>query len=66
MKEIWYQTDGKRSSRLVAISYHCEYPSSILPQTLKSADFLKINCHIESETMFMNFFVICYINLSIL
>lgn len=45
---------------------HCEYPSFILPQTLKSADFLKINCHIESETMFMNFFVICYINLSIL
>ena len=35
-------------------------------KTLKSADFLKINCHIESETMFMNFFVICYINLSIL
>lgn len=66
MKEIWYQTDGKGSSILVAIFLdHCEYPSFILPQTSKSAGFLKINCHIESETMFMNFFVICYISLSI-
>lgn len=49
----------------MAILDHCEYPSLTLHQTSKSGCFLKINCPIESETIFMSCFAVCYIGLSI-